>query len=540
MKLKILLFLLFCYCTSTAQVVYEPLYRSVYAYLSRISQRGIINLDDVVQPIARKDIAQHLHQLQQNDEQLTPLEKKELVFYLKEYTQDLTLLYRDSSLKETTKVKFLKYSNNDRFRFLSSQDKLFTINFQPIFGYQFGITNGSHSLTHRWSGFWAYGAIGKNFGYSVDFRAHQEDGTGVDSSKSFTPETGVLARYRENGLEYSEVKATLSYNWKWGNITVGKDYMPIGYGTNGKIIISTKAPSFPLIRLDIKPVKWFSFNYAHIWLNSNVVDSTNIRASGIPKVYQISDVPKYMATHSLIFTPFKGLKVLLGESIIYNNQVQLAYMTPILFFRAVSHYQGELSRSNTVSNSQIFAQVSSRNHIPHTHLYASFFIDELSLRNKNRNQTAYNLGVSLTDFPIKNLFISSDYTRVRPYTYIHFIPAQTYRNSNYNIGHWIGDNADQWTNEIQYRIKRGLDIKMNYRLIRKGTVGNGIGQQDLSLKSDFLWGQKKYLQSIEVYLNYEIIHDLFVKMGYQNLNYDGSFIQTPTKNIFSLSTNYGF
>lgn len=536
MKFKILLFTLFIVYSSHGQVVYEPLYRSVYSYLSRISQRGIIDFDDMVQPISRKEIVGHLTQLQQINFKLTALERKELSYYLKEYTQEINLLYKDSTLKDTDKVKILKYTQNDRFRFLSSQDKLFTINFQPIYGYNFQTTNGSLSLTHRWSGFWTYGYIGKNFGYSFDFRANQQDGTGVDSSKAFTPETGVIARYRKNGREYSEVKATLSYNWKWGNLTVGKDYMPIGYGSNGKIILSDKAPSFPLVRLDIKPVKWFAFNYAHIWLNSDVIDSTKIRASGIPGVNQVSDVPKFMATHSLIFTPFKGFKFLLGESIIYNNQVQLAYLTPILFYRAMSHYQGELTRSNTVSNGQIFTQISSRNHIPNTHIYASFFIDEVSLVNKKRNQTAYNIGASVTDFPIKNLFFSTDYTRVRPYTYIHFIPAQTYQNSSYNLGHWIGDNADQWTNELRYRIKRGLDARFLYRFIRKGTIGDGVGQQDTSLKSNFLWGQTKSLQVIEANINYEIIHDLFVKFGYQNSTY----ISKQKQNNLSFSLNYGF
>lgn len=536
MKFKILLFTLFIVYSSHGQVVYEPLYRSVYSYLSRISQRGIIDFDDMVQPISRKEIVGHLTQLQQMNFKLTALERKELSYYLKEYTQEINLLYKDSTLKETDKVKILKYTQNDRFRFLSSQDKLFTINFQPIFGYNFQTTNGSLSLTHRWSGFWTYGYIGKNFGYSFDFRANQQDGTGVDSINALTPNTGVIAKFKQNGLEYLDVKGTLSYSWKWGAFTIGKDFMPIGYGSNGKIILSEKSPSFPLIRIDIKPVKWLSFNYAHIWLNSDVVDSTQIRASGIPNVFQVSDVPKYMATHSLIFTPFKGFKLLLGESVVYNNQLNIAYLTPVLFFKALSHYQGDLKGSNSAGNSQIFAQISSRNHLPKTHLYASFFIDELSLNNTQRNQTAYNIGASISDLFAKNLFISTDYTRIRPYNYIHFLPMQTYQNSGYNLGHWIGSNSDQWTNEILYRIKRGMTIKMNYRLIRKGNEGDGIGQRKDFGENSFLWGNVKHINIFETYFNYEIIHDLFLKFGYRHLNYTN----IQKQNNLSFSLNYGF
>lgn len=536
MKIKTLLLFLILGCSGiNAQVVYEPLYRNVYSYLSRIAQRGVIEFDDLVQPIPRKIIVEKLEYLQQVSHKLTPLERKELTFFYKEYTQDTKLMLADSLLPLSSKVQIFKYNKNDRFRFLASQDKLFSINFQPIFGYKFLFNNDSKNITHRWSGFWTYGYIGKRIGYSFDFRANQEDGLGVDSTKSFSQETGVIARFRKNGLEYSDVKAVITYDWKWGNIAVGKDFMPVGYGSDGRIILSTKAPSFPLIRLDVKPVKWFAFNYAHIWLNSDVVDSTKIRASGIPGVSQVSDVPKFMATHSLIFTPFKGFRFLLGESIIYNNQVQLGYLTPILFFRAVSHYQGELTRSNTVSNSQFFAQISSRNHIPHTHLYASFWVDEVSLSIKGRNQTAYNLGVSLTDFPINNLYISTDYTRVRPYAYVHYLPMQTYQNAGYNLGHWIGPNADQWSTTLQYRVSRGLDIRFMYRYVRKGTVGEGVIQRN-EVGTPFLWGQTKYLENIEAYLNYEIVHDLFFKLGYQHT----SITKKQNQNNLLLTLNYGF
>ena len=92
MKRIIVTFFLLLSISTTAQVIYGPLYRSVYSYLSRISQKGIINLEDVVLPISRKYVVQHLSYLQQNDSKLTPLEIKELALYLKEYTQALNLL----------------------------------------------------------------------------------------------------------------------------------------------------------------------------------------------------------------------------------------------------------------------------------------------------------------------------------------------------------------------------------------------------------------------------------------------------------------
>ena len=63
-------------------------------------------------------------------------------------------------------------------------------------------------------------------------------------------------------------------------------------------------------------------------------------------------------------------------------------------------------------------------------LTLSLFIDEIRMRimfkDKNRNQIGYQLGGSIVDLPIKNLKITTEYTRIYPYVYRHYIPTQTY------------------------------------------------------------------------------------------------------------------
>jgi hypothetical protein len=69
------------------------------------------------------------------------------------------------------------------------------------------------------------------------------------------------------------------------------------------------------------------------------------------------------------------------------------------------------------------------------------FIDELRLNSiqgdstSSRNHTAYQVGLSVTDWPVKNLFLNVEYTKVQPFAYVHFIQAQTYQNNSYNLGH---------------------------------------------------------------------------------------------------------
>jgi hypothetical protein len=531
-----------------AQIVYEPTYHTVYTYLSRIAQRGVIQYDDVVLPLPRNYIVQKLEELTNLSIKLTPLERKELVFYLKEYK--LERILSDANLVKDEKTYILKQTENDRFRFAAFQNKDFTINAQPIAGYSFE-SNGVETTSHYWNGARIYGYIGKNFGYSFDFRDNSESGLGVDKIKDFSPVTGVIAAGTERvGISYSELRAMMSYSWKWGSFSAGKDVLTWGYGEGGKLVLSEKVPSFPLIRLDIQPVKWLRLNYAHGWLNSNLVDSTKIFFTGVGTAPQISFRQKFLVTHSLIITPAKGLTLSIGESAIYNDEVKFVYLVPILFYRAIDHYLGGITATNSISNSQFFAQFSSRNHlIKNTHFYFNWFIDEFSFSgtvlpgDRVRNQTGYTTGLSITDFPIKNLFLLTEYTRIRPYTYINFVQAQSYQSNGYTLGHWIGSNADQWYSRLTYRIKRGLEVSAKAQLIRKGIVGTAIDQQN-DIGTPFLnGGIVKSLSEYSFNLKYELIHDLFFNTGVtisKTETRNNTNTTIINANTIQASVNYGF
>ena len=78
----VLLFFIFS-LTAHAQTIYEPIYNDVNLYLSRLSQKGIIQLDDQIKPISRKYIAEKLIELDSLKSNLTNLEREELEFFKK-------------------------------------------------------------------------------------------------------------------------------------------------------------------------------------------------------------------------------------------------------------------------------------------------------------------------------------------------------------------------------------------------------------------------------------------------------------------------
>jgi len=505
-----------------AQVVYEPLHRDVYNFLSRLAQKGLITLDDQVKPLTRIYIAKKL--LEADCEKcLTPLEKEELEFFMKDYAHEFSFI---NNYLLSRRSGIARKDNKGRYRLFFYNDDLFKINVSPILGFKTGYRD-SERLNHLWNGVSLYGYLDDWLGFSFDFRDNTETGKTIDKRKIFTPVTGVNARtdqnvafYNPNKMEYSEVKTTISANWSWGTFTVGKEFFEWGYAEGGNLVLSQKAPSFPFIRLDLKPVKWLSFNYIHAWLRSDVIDSSDIYYGPISNRFHFRE--KYLASHTLTLYPVKGLNLSIGESMVYSDKLELSYLMPFMFFRLADHYLSKHLNASG-SNAQMFAFVSSRNHIKNTHLYSTLFIDEITLSylfdsERQRNQFGFSFGGSVTDLPVNNLTLKLEYTKIFPFVYIHNIPTTTYENASYLLGHWMGSNADQVYASLNYRFIRGLEATVWGQYIRKGDPGTPEQQLREKPQRPFLFGLRTNYSYLGFSFSYNFIHELFVKGEFQYLN----------------------
>ncbi|AFH50669.1 Hypothetical protein IALB_2966 [Ignavibacterium album JCM 16511] len=515
-------FILTFYSVTFSQVVYEPLGSDVYSFLSRLSQKGIIEFDDQIRPLSRKYIAEKLQSLKQVAEKLNSLEYEELNFYLTDFGREIDLLSNTKVDKE--KISSINKDQFGRYRLFSYRDNLFTFNLSPILGAEIGSRKSERSI-HIWNGISFYGYLSDNIGFNFRFIDNTEKGNTIDKWRTFTPKTGFHVRNNEtifgfppDKIEYSEVNTNIGLDWSWGKFSVGKDFMEWGYGESGLLVLSQKAPSFPFIRLDVNPVDWLSFNYFHGFLSSDVIDSNATyfhQTNGERIVFR----EKYIASHTLSVKPTKGLTLSLGESIVYSDKFEFSYLFPLIFFRVNDHH---LSRqiNEAGSNSQFFFSVSSRNHLKNTHLYGSLFIDELTITNifdkeKQRNQFAFSLGTSVTDLLFDNLTLTLEYTRIYPFVYEHYIQTTTYQNASYNLGHWMGSNGDLVYGSINYRFLRGLQATLWAQYIRKGDKGNAFLQYQTQPQPPFLFGLRKNYTYFGGFIKYEIIQELFTKLYFQ-------------------------
>jgi hypothetical protein len=527
--------------TVLAQNIFENHRTEVYPYLSRMAQKGLVTIDDYIQPISRQAILMALLELQKNESILSKIEKAELNFYLKEYNTIEGLTNKDN-----TKADLLKKDENGRWRTIAIHAKDFQFNIDPIANMQVS-SNDGNKINQVSNGFSLWGAS-KNIGFQLYYRDCTETGDLLKLNNFETPNAGNIrvGLSNDNRLNYSEVRGNISYSWKNGSVNFGKDNFLWGYGENGRIVASDKAPSFPYFRLDYKPLQWLSFNYMHAWLNSNLTDSMrtyNTWTGGVSGDIRVRYISKFLVTHSIKVTPMKGLDLSLGESMVYSDKLDVGFLIPINFFKVYDNNRSNYL-INAGSNGQIFMQASSRNQIKNTHLYTTVFIDEIRLtevfnKSKSRNQLGYTMGGSVTDFFIPYLTVGAEYTRVNPFVYNNLIPAQRYTQYDYSLGDWMGANMDRQLLFVKYTPLPKLKLYARYQSIRKGGAGSIWEQYAAEPQPAFLFGLEKNRKDVYFQATYEVINNLYVKGVYQQINETYTTGQKISNSLIQMGISFG-
>ncbi len=503
------LFILSFFIQAISQNVWENTNTEVHPFLYRMAQKGFIEYNDLIKPINRVHVLNALNVLKQKDTTLSKIEKQELQFYLQEYTRPI---------KE--QISLFKKDQNKRWRAGAIVANDFELYIDPVLGIN-NFSGTNKNIRQLSNGFELWGTAGKNknLGYQVYYRDYTETGSLNNNSReeSSTPGSILIGAKSNNKINYTDIRANINYSFKKGNISFGKDNLIWAYGENSNIVLSNKAPSYPYLRLDYKPLKWLNFNYTHAWLNSNIADSSlsYLTNSGrIDNDFRLVFVQKYLATHSIEVEAMKGLNIAIGESIVYSDKMDPGFLIPINLFKFYDN-----NRSNYLieagSNGQYFLSLNSRNQIKNTQLYSTLFIDEIkfsSLFNKteSRNQLGFNLGGSITDIFIPYLSIGAEYTRVNPFVYSNLILTQTYTNYNYSLGDWMGNNFDRTILFAKYTPIAKLKLVARYQKIRKGGLGTIYQQYVVQPQPAFLFDYIKARSDIFLQARYEYINNIYL------------------------------
>jgi len=472
---KIILSILFSFSifTTYAQDIPEHIsYTRIYDYLDELATDGIIELNSVVKPYSRTFIAGKLLEAQTQNKQLNKRQREDLTFFLNEFALEQNKLpdsHLTISKNDQLTAAFLQPAFNYR-------DTLFRARITPILG--MSVTgNGNGTIIKRWYGADLQTMISKHLSIYGSLRDISVDGPLLARPTYLNDFPGYEYKESTAGGDYSDSRGGIKYSWNWGSIGLVKDNVIWGDNYHGSNILSGRTPSFPMLTLHLKPVKWFEMQYFHGWLVSNVVDSTRYYLDNLgAKHYRMTN--KFISANMFTFIPIRNLNISIGNSIIYAEENdQPAYYIPIAFYKSIDHTLTKgLNLEN--QNSQVFMNISSRN-IKHLHLFTSVYSDEIMWSrflpsSLERNPVSIKAGANLSNFPIANLSIVGEYTLTNIINYKHSIPAITWASNGYNLGSYLGDNSQEMYLALRYKPIRGLDLNLSYVKAKHGNEYNYV------------------------------------------------------------------
>jgi hypothetical protein len=498
--------------------------KGIYEFLDELANKQIISINSAVKPYSRLFISRRLKEAESKREELNSRQQKELDFYLMDFGKEL------NDGKDWKRRKDLFYYKDD----------LFSLTVNPILGGEI-FNNSSGKATYWRNGAEARGYIG-NWGFYASLRDNHEKPLFGKPEYLTQREGGHI----KGSSDWSEMQGGVTYSWKWGNIGLLKEKQQWGTNYHGANIFGGNNPSFVQIKLQISPVKWFDFNYFHGWLNSMVVDSsnsywvTNSYGTDYREVYH----KKFIAANMITFTPFRNIKVSAGNSIVYSDEnVQPAYLIPLFFYKSVDH---SLTSGIDNMNSQLFFDISSRM-VKNLHLYASMFIDELSVSRfsvkDEWNFLSYKAGFHLSNFPVSNLSFTTEFTYSYPLTFQHYVPTLTFETAGFNLGHYLRDNSREWYIALDYRPLRTLTINLFFLDAIRGPDYTSLGTDRIG--NPPLTSVEWHDTSAGVRGSYQIINDLYTWCSFTCNNIRGDTGWSPgyfygKKNTVNFGVSYGF
>jgi len=544
--MKILITILIFAAALHSQSVFEPVNSDIYNFFKTLSIKGIITFDNEIKPLLRIEMAKKLLEADKQKLQLSGIENELLNFYIQDFEHEINLL--NNNFEPNINPEFIVTDKDRRIRLFEYAGKDFSFFADPKLSLSVQSIAGENLFVRR-NGFSFYGYALNNWAYNLNFYDNEESSNNLDISKNLTPESGTsVTKIKENAFEYDQVNGSVGYYWSDGSISLGKEHFEIGGNNNGNIILGDKAPSFPFIRLDYKPVDWLRFFYFHGFLISNVPDSSTVRYSQVEDRNSISDVPKFMAFHTLSFYPSDNFSFTLGESIVYSETIQPVYLIPVMFFRVADHY---LSRDNgsASGNAQLFADASYTNASIKSKFYGSLFIDEFSFNSifegGNLSALGYTVGIESADLLLNNSSIGIEYTRVNPFVYMNSVDAQVFTNDSYNLGHWIGSNGDIISFFYKQYLMRSLKFTLSTWYFRKGKK-ELPDEQYTTPYPEFLYGEKRYEYGFDMRFKFRPWHPVIAEAYYSFMRItdelDGRTLdyKFADNHYFGITISYGF
>lgn len=237
------------------------------------------------------------------------------------------------------------------------------------------------------------------------------------------------------------------------SIELGHGQQFIGNGYRSLLLSDFSPPAF---FLKISTRVW-RIHYQNLFLELSPVSQVQIPDGTIlPK--------KYAAIHYLDIKAARRLSLGFFEATVLHRsrQFELQYLNPVIFYRTVEGMIG--SPDNVLLGGNI-----SYNLLNTIQLYGQLLLDELTVKKlfSNSGWWANKYGLQggikyINALGIDHLDLQTEFNLVRPYTYSHHEPEDSYTHYNQPLAHPLGANFREIILQIRYQPCRRMFVFAGY------------------------------------------------------------------------------
>jgi len=263
------------------------------------------------------------------------------------------------------------------------------------------------------------------------------------------PGRGIAKPHKTDSYDYPVATGYVSYSpSKFFNFQLGHGKNFIGDG-HRSLFLSDNASPNAFFKIN---TSFWKIKYTNTWMSLKDVRPEMTSEKGAYK-------KKFIASHYLSYNVTNRLNIGLFESVIWEadegNGFELNYLNPIIFYHTI-----EFTTGSRVGNVLIGLSAKYK-FTDRINAYGQFIIDEFSSGDvfsgdgSWKNKTGYQIGLKYYDaFGLKDLFLQTEYNRVRPYTYSHNTVVLNYGHNNQSIAHAFGASFSEFIGIAHYSYNR--------------------------------------------------------------------------------------
>lgn len=405
----------------------------------------------------------------------------------------------------------------------------FTLFIDPVLNLQAGKSSEvNKALYTNTRGITIRGNIGKKLGFYTYITDNQEQDPQYVQRyvrrHIGLPNAGYFKFLAGDGYDYFDARGGIDFAAsKFIHFRFGYDKLFIGNGYRS-LLLSDFSNNFLYLQMDVQ-LKKFAYKSVYAELIAPFMPIPN---------RDTVRYKNYMAFHHLSIQLAKWLNIGVYENVIYNgkNGIELSYLNPVIFYRAIEMQLGSGNSKATVGfdlKSNLFRTLQ---------LYSNLVIGEFVLKDiKNYgsgswwNKQALQLGGKYIDvLGIKNLDLQAEMNLVRPFMYAHKDSNTAFTHYNTELAHPLGANFKEYLAVLKYQPLNRLSFTGKLMYYKKGLDSLGVNMGGDIFRSydtrprdyGFFIGSGIPVKSslVSFSTSYELLRNLFIDLSVANRSYN--------------------